>query len=61
MPRKQNLIRPVRIGVHLPEDVVAKVELELYSEVEKRVPYGAWSGLLTGLVKEWLAKREGQS
>lgn len=58
MARPRNISRTVEKKVSIPENVVAQVELELYSEVEGRVPYGAWGSLLTGLLSEWLKKLE---
>ena len=57
MPRPAKIIRPVKKNLSLPEDVVAKVELELYSPAMQEVPQGAWQELVTGLLKEWLIKR----
>jgi len=57
MPRPLKIDRPVKKTLALPESTVAKVELELYSDALGRVPVGAWQELITGLLKEWLAKR----
>ena len=40
----------------LPPDIVARVDLALYSELEGRVPHGAWQKLLTHLLGEWLTR-----
>lgn len=50
------VIRPVEKKISIPEDVVAQIDLELYSELESRVPHGAWSTLITKLLREHLAK-----
>lgn len=57
MPRPRKPIRCVAKHVMLPEDVAALVELELFSNAVGRVPYSAWTNLLTELLNEWLEKR----
>lgn len=57
MPKPAKIIRPVHKNLSLPEDLVAKVELELYSDVEQRVPMGAWQRLVSELLTDWLQKR----
>lgn len=56
MPRPKNTIPTIEKTVSLPEDVVAAIDLELFSEVEGKVPFGAWKGFLTRLAREHLAK-----
>lgn len=60
MPRPKKVIRSVQKSTMLPEDVLAKVELRLYSPLEGRVPQGAWQGLVVGLLREWLEREEGK-
>lgn len=55
MPRPKNVVPVIEKTVSLPEDVVAAVDLELFSEVEGKVPFGAWKGFLTRVVKTHLA------
>lgn len=59
MPRGRlpRLDRPTRLEVHLPESIVSRVRLELFSEVENRVPQGDMSNLVGGLLTEWLKSR----
>lgn len=57
MPKPARVIRPVEKNISLPADLVTKVDLELYSEVEERVPFGAWSKLVEQLLRDWLAVR----
>lgn len=57
MPRPKKIDRPVRIDVNIPSSIHARVQLELYSQLEGRVPYGATSNLVTELLTDWLAKR----
>lgn len=56
MAKPRNTIRPVRKSIHLPEDVVAQIDLQLFSALEGKVPFAAWSELLEGLLREHLRK-----
>jgi len=57
MPRVKRVDRPVRLEITLPESVSAAVELELFSDIEGRVPYGARSKLIEQLLRQWLSSR----
>lgn len=57
MPRVKRVDRPVRLEITLPESVSAAVELELFSDIEGRVPYGARSKLIEQLLRSWLESR----
>lgn len=57
MPRPRKIDRPVRVEVKLPESLHAKLQLELFSELEGCVPLGRMSELFTDLATEWLQKR----
>ena len=59
MPKPARIDRPVMKNLSLPSSIVVPVEFELYSELEGRVPHGAWAGLMTQLLQDWLAKRQG--
>lgn len=56
MPKPPRINRPVEKSINLPQDLVGKVDLELFSEVEGRVPFGTWSRLVERLLREWLVK-----
>jgi hypothetical protein len=43
MSKPKRPIRPIQKNISVPEDLAAQVDLELFSELEGRVPYGAWS------------------
>lgn len=60
MARPRKAIRPVEKNISLPEDLVARVDLELFSELEGKVPFGAWQRYLERLIREDLAKRTPQ-
>ena len=57
MPRPKKLDRPVSVRASIPESLFAKVQIELYSELEGGVPYGAMSNLMTKLISDWLVSR----
>ena len=54
MPRPKKVDRTQRIEVQIPASILTKVKLELYSELEGRVPFGSMSELLTELMTDWL-------
>lgn len=57
MPRPRKAIRPIEKNISLPEDIVARVDLELFSEVEGKVPFGAWQRYVEGLIRADLERR----
>jgi hypothetical protein len=63
MPRGRpaKVIRPIEKTINIPEDILARVDLMLYSELEQRVPHGAWSRLITSLLQDWLKGIGGQN
>lgn len=54
MPRPANVDRPVEKNISIPESLHTRVELLLFSEIEGRVPHGAWSRLVQGLLRAHL-------
>ena len=56
MPRHKAVVRNIYKTVCLDEDVVVAVDLKLWSEIEGRVPFGAWKKYLTDLVKNDLQR-----
>lgn len=58
MPRVKSAIRTIDKHIWLPETLVAQAELRLMSELEQRVPYGAWQKLIERLLMRWLAELE---
>lgn len=58
MGRPRKAVRPVEKNISLPEDIVARVDLELYSEVDGKVPFGAWQRFVEGLIRKELARRD---
>lgn len=61
MPRPKNIMRPVHLKTSLPEDLRTRLDLHLWSEVECRVPMGAYQRLIVQLLREYLDRTEGRS
>jgi|SRR3990172_4668114 len=53
MARRHSVIRPTSLHVFLPEDIRAKLDLYLFSEVEGRVPVGGYGKFIAGLIKDF--------
>lgn len=51
--RPPNVMRPSRVEVRLPEDLRARLDLYLYSQLENRIPLGAYAKFFTERVKEF--------
>lgn len=58
MARPKKTDRPVEKNISLPQSIVVRVELELFSELEGRVPFGAWQRYIVGLIEADMQKRE---
>jgi hypothetical protein len=57
MGRRLKIDRPQRLEVHIPTSLYEKVRAELYSDLEGRVPFGAWSNVIAQSLTEWLRER----
>ena len=55
--RRPNLIRPVKLTTTFSEDVRARLDIYLYSDMEKRVPHGAYSRFLIDRVNEFFNRK----
>ena len=52
---RPKLVEPTeRVHFHMPQGLYARIALSLHSEVEGRVPYGAWGNLVNPLLKDHL-------
>ena len=51
--RRPNTVPTVATNIHFPEPVRARMDLHLFSEVEGRVPLGAYQRVLTPLVQDF--------
>ncbi len=56
MGRPKKAIRPVEKNISIPEDLCLKIDLQLFSELEQRVPHGAWSRYITDLIRKDLQR-----
>lgn len=57
MPKPRRTIRPTQLNVSIPEDLRMRVDLLLFSDVERRVPHGAYSEYICRLIKRDLDGR----
>lgn len=57
MPRTKYTDHRNRLTIYLPETIESKLRMELYSELEGRVPFGAMSELFQELARNWLKSR----
>lgn len=56
MPRRPALIPNYELKVCISEDLFAKLTLELWSEVEGRVPLGSYKRFFEARLREWFAQ-----
>jgi hypothetical protein len=54
---KAHVIRPTLLHTALPEDVRAKLDVFLWSEVERRVPKGAYQRFILERIQEFFSWR----
>jgi hypothetical protein len=57
MPKRPRVDRPVEKAINIPQSTCVKVDLLLFSELEQKVPHGAWSRYINGLIEADLACR----
>lgn len=57
MPKPPRADRPVEKAINLPQSLVAKVDLLLWSPLEGKVPHGAWAGYVKGLIEADIERR----
>ena len=57
MPRTKKIDRCIQCNFRIPTSIVAKVEIELHSDLIGKVPAGAKSDLITQLLRNWLESR----
>jgi hypothetical protein len=56
--RPPSIRRARPLNVHLDEELLTRVDILLFSELEQRVPKGAYQRLLNTLITKWLDHRE---
>jgi len=59
MARPKRVERSIQKTISFPEELVGRVDLLLFSEVEQKVPFGAWQAYLVRLIKQDLAQQKG--
>jgi len=57
MGRPKKAIPSVEKNICIPLDLVTRVDLELFSEIEGRVPFGAWQRYITNLIRKDLQEK----
>lgn len=57
MPKPPNLIPSKQLNVALPLPVFTQMTLHLHSDLEQRVPHGAYSRFITELIREYFSTR----
>lgn len=57
MARPKRAVRPVEKSLSLPQDIADRIELMLWSDLEGKVPHGAFSKFIEQAVREWFVKR----
>lgn len=58
MGRAKKTDRPIEKNISLPQSIVVRVELELFSALEGKVPFGAWQKYIVGLIQADLVRKE---
>lgn len=52
MAKPKNAVPTVEKKVQIPMDLVTRMELELHSDLEGKIPYGAQSEFINRLIRE---------
>ena len=52
------IIRPIKLTTTFPEDVRSQLDIYLYSEVERRVPKGAYQAFLVDRIRKFFLNRQ---
>ena len=55
MPRPAKTTKTVYFNVGIPEDLAARLKLDLYSPLEERIPHGKQSDFFTNLLRDHYA------
>lgn len=58
MARPKRIVRTISKNIALPEDLVARMELELYSELEGKIPFGAQQKFLEKVLRDHYARQD---
>ena len=55
MPRPANLIPTESLHIMIPQDVYVRLCLHLHSEVEDRIPHGAFQAFFVARIREFFS------
>lgn len=58
MARPLHILRPVKVHIAVPEDLKAKIDLHLWSNVEGKIPHGVMSGFFVDLARKFFNRGE---
>ena len=58
MPRPKQTTPSIMKNIALPEPLAAKLELELFSELEGRIPTGAYKDFFTQLLVQYFLNKQ---
>lgn len=58
MARPKRIVRTISKNIALPEDLVARMELELYSELEGKIPFGAQQKFLEKVLRDHYTRQD---
>jgi hypothetical protein len=59
--RPANILRPIKLTTTLPEDVWLRLTAYLHSDLEGRVPVGAYQKFIIERINEFFARRENRA
>lgn len=57
MSRPPNIHRPVKLTTTIPEDIRGQLDLHLWSDVEGRIPQGAYQTFLCDRIREFFSHK----
>lgn len=60
MGRPKKTVPPVRFGCCIPSDLNDRLEKHLFSDLEERIPHGAKSSFVEGLIRDYFSKLDGE-
>jgi hypothetical protein len=55
--RQPDILRPIKLTTTLPEDIRAKLDLHLFSDLEGRIPKGAYQAFFIDRIQEFFDSR----
>jgi threonine synthase len=58
MPRPKQTVPSATRNIALPQPLADKLDLELYSELEGRIPTGAYKSFFSNLLEQYFAAQQ---